>query len=342
MTTQAPSSSPSPTPPTATPTALEQDLANSSSSEARTNLFPQYLMKLLNDEVAPNSLWWLPDGAAFAICPDKIAEEVLDKHFQKTKYSSFIRRLHNEGYRRQTRKYKKVDGLKLPEGTVVLSHDSFQRSKPELLETFYKKGTATTAGNEPPKPNATALHQARAESKVSQTTQMILDTPSPLQTGVSAAAQAAHLKTAALPLAATQPKSSLAGLAAAAGYPSSALGRMPGTMPMTSTDLSHFLGSYPVASLSSLGPTATTSSLTKGIAALRAARTDTTPATASTAALLESQIRLQQFRWEQSRRELEEQTSRLSAMEALRLRAAAFGGPNGSAGAGTGVPPQWR
>ena len=64
--------------------------------EARANLFPQYLMKLLNDEVAPDALWWLPDGEAFALDPLRINERVLDKYFQKTKYSSFIRRLHNE------------------------------------------------------------------------------------------------------------------------------------------------------------------------------------------------------------------------------------------------------
>lgn len=118
----------------------EQELLQETTSngEARANLFPQYLMKLLNDQVASESLWWLPDGLAFCLDPNKITDQVLDKHFQKTKYSSFIRRLHNEGFRRQTRKYKKMEGLKLPEGTVVLSHDLFQKSKPELLESFYK------------------------------------------------------------------------------------------------------------------------------------------------------------------------------------------------------------
>ena len=119
----------------------EQELLKEATSngEARANLFPQYLMKLLNDQVAPESLWWLPDGLAFCLDPNKITDQVLDKHFQKTKYSSFIRRLHNEGFRRQTRKYKKMEGLALPEGTVVLSHDLFQKSKPELLESFYKR-----------------------------------------------------------------------------------------------------------------------------------------------------------------------------------------------------------
>jgi len=106
--------------------------------EARANQFPQYLMKLLNEDTTPESLYWLPDGLAFALDPEKVTEQVLDKHFQKTKYSSFIRRLHNEGFRRQTRKYKKMTDVKLPDGTVVLSHDMFQRDKPELLGSFYK------------------------------------------------------------------------------------------------------------------------------------------------------------------------------------------------------------
>jgi len=70
--------------------------AGATAGETRANLFPQYLMKLLNDEVAPDALWWLPDGEAFALDPLRINERVLDKYFQKTKYSSFIRRLHNE------------------------------------------------------------------------------------------------------------------------------------------------------------------------------------------------------------------------------------------------------
>lgn len=151
----------------------EQELLQEATSngEARANLFPQYLMKLLNDQVAPESLWWLPDGLAFCLDPNKITDQVLDKHFQKTKYSSFIRRLHNEGFRRQTRKYKKMEGLKLPEGTVVLSHHLFQKSKPELLESFYKsvpvekepsKSSAAIAANNT---NYALVQEAKARMK---------------------------------------------------------------------------------------------------------------------------------------------------------------------------------
>ena len=56
--------------------------------------FPDRLYELLNAEVAPGSLYWLPGGKAFAIDQTTFASEVLDKHFQATKFASFIRRLH--------------------------------------------------------------------------------------------------------------------------------------------------------------------------------------------------------------------------------------------------------
>jgi hypothetical protein len=65
------------------------------SGAARANMFPQLLMKLLNDAVAPEALYWMDDNKAFAIDPEKI-EIVLDKYFQKAKYATFIRRLHTE------------------------------------------------------------------------------------------------------------------------------------------------------------------------------------------------------------------------------------------------------
>ena len=59
------------------------------------NAFPRLLMKLLNEEAAGDALWWLPDGKAFAIDPKTVPSKILDKHFRGTKFSSFIRRLHN-------------------------------------------------------------------------------------------------------------------------------------------------------------------------------------------------------------------------------------------------------
>lgn len=298
------------------------------SSEARANLFPQYLMKLLNDEVSPISLWWLPDGMAFAINPDKIAEEVLDKHFQKTKYSSFIRRLHNEGFRRQTRKYKKVDGLSLAEGTVVLSHDLFQRDKPELLDNFYKKG-------EEQSPKASALQQAKAESKMAAPALQLspnaltqLRAPAPAPKALTSASAVPRLPPTDLGPA--LPSGLLGNLGATTGLAGLSDSSLSKSLAALRAARSLDLGSVDAASLLAgrvTPPSQKDTAAATATSAFAAPAPATSPQTNSNAAalFLDSQIRLQQLMWEQSRRELEQQTNRLSAMEALRLRAAAYG-----------------
>ncbi|CAB9506799.1 shock factor protein [Seminavis robusta] len=104
--------------------------------EVSPSVFPKLLMKLLNDQVAPDALWWLPDGEAFAMDPHKIGPGVLDKHFRGTKLTSFVRRLHNCGFRRTTRKYKKDLSLGLPEAVITMSNEQFLRDSPELLDNF--------------------------------------------------------------------------------------------------------------------------------------------------------------------------------------------------------------
>ncbi|CAB9506798.1 HSF-type DNA-binding [Seminavis robusta] len=301
-------------------TAMKSSATGSSDAEARANLFPQYLMKLLNDDVAPEALWWLPDGKAFAIDPKKIDGQVLDKYFQKTKYSSFIRRLHNEGYRRQTRKYKKVDGLTLPEGTVVLSHDSFQREHPEMLDNFYNKKTTA-----PPK----ALLQAKVAAASAVST-------SPRDSPVLASLLPAASTTAVRETQAA----ALLGLSQAHLRPSAMDSISQGSLLAASS-------SFGTAAAAGLPP----NTLSKSIAALRQARRQReqeeslrtmillqqaqktqqsglfsnersgSPPAEGARTLLDSQVQLQQLRFETSRRQLEEQSMRLDAMEALRRAA---------------------
>jgi HSF-type DNA-binding len=57
--------------------------------------FPRLLMTLLNEQVAPGALWWLPDGKGFVLNPKEAPSKLLDTYFRATKFSSFIRRLHN-------------------------------------------------------------------------------------------------------------------------------------------------------------------------------------------------------------------------------------------------------
>ena len=56
--------------------------------------FLQKMMTLLNDETAPSALWWMADCTAFGLEPDILSKEVLDKYFQGSKFTSFLRRLH--------------------------------------------------------------------------------------------------------------------------------------------------------------------------------------------------------------------------------------------------------
>lgn len=54
---------------------------------------PDKLMEYLNQKVVPDTLWWLADGESFALNTDNVQEKLLNKYFQKTKLSSFLRSL---------------------------------------------------------------------------------------------------------------------------------------------------------------------------------------------------------------------------------------------------------
>ena len=52
---------------------------------------PDKLMEYLNKEVAPEALYWMPEGEAFAFDTEKAQEQFLDRYFSGTKLSSFLR-----------------------------------------------------------------------------------------------------------------------------------------------------------------------------------------------------------------------------------------------------------
>jgi HSF-type DNA-binding len=65
---------------------------NPPGAEPIAQTFPQRLMEMLENEVAPDSMWWTEDGKAFAMDLKKFGD-VLHHHFQATKYASFTRKL---------------------------------------------------------------------------------------------------------------------------------------------------------------------------------------------------------------------------------------------------------
>ena len=70
------------------------DIETGATLSEKAKRFPDRLFELLNTEVAPASLYWLPGGKAFAIEQENFDKKVLDKYFQATKFASFVRRLH--------------------------------------------------------------------------------------------------------------------------------------------------------------------------------------------------------------------------------------------------------
>ena len=52
---------------------------------------PDKLMEFLNKEVAPEALYWMPDGESFAIDTEKAQDQLLNQFFRGTKLSSFLR-----------------------------------------------------------------------------------------------------------------------------------------------------------------------------------------------------------------------------------------------------------
>lgn len=64
------------------------------SKHAKQLPLPVTLMKLLNDETAPDAIWWLPGSDdEFAINSELFASQVLGVHLPAAKYSAFMRRL---------------------------------------------------------------------------------------------------------------------------------------------------------------------------------------------------------------------------------------------------------
>ena len=72
---------------------VEKNTRASPTSDAGGLLtFPEKLMSLLNDGSVDDAMWWLPDGDAFCIQPQRFLATVLEPHF-RCKYESFTRKL---------------------------------------------------------------------------------------------------------------------------------------------------------------------------------------------------------------------------------------------------------
>lgn len=55
--------------------------------------FPAQLMNLLQRDVAPDAMWFLPEGEALAFDRDLFTKKVLDVYFRGMKFNSFVRNM---------------------------------------------------------------------------------------------------------------------------------------------------------------------------------------------------------------------------------------------------------
>jgi len=85
---------------TAAAAVVEEDnepkVSNLSDYE-KCSIFPQKLMQLLKNDEAPDAIWWLDDGASFAIEPEKfttIMNKVSRTSKKKVKLDSILRNLY--------------------------------------------------------------------------------------------------------------------------------------------------------------------------------------------------------------------------------------------------------
>lgn len=74
-------------------TAEKEDVSEEAPYELDLNRFPDKMRCLLENQTAPEALWWLAEGDALAIDKPKFMEQLLAQEFRGNKFSSITRKL---------------------------------------------------------------------------------------------------------------------------------------------------------------------------------------------------------------------------------------------------------
>ena len=115
----------------------ERRLAESGISVPKASMeFPAQLMDLLQREVAPDAMRFLPEGEAIAFDMDTFADRVLNVHFRAMKFNSFVRNMNRYGFRR-------ISHPSLKDSERGFHHLLFKRNSPELVKHMKKDSNAT-------------------------------------------------------------------------------------------------------------------------------------------------------------------------------------------------------
>lgn len=123
--------------------------------------FPELMMRLLDKEEADfgsgliseaedssRCLLWNEDGDAFAVLVAQFTERVLKRHFRRTKFDSFVRKLHRWGFRRDRNQRTEAA---FPPGAVAFRSPFFKKGDYELLKKIKanhgkRAGTCSESG----------------------------------------------------------------------------------------------------------------------------------------------------------------------------------------------------
>ena len=88
--------------------------------------FAEKIMEILDKDLAPDAIWWLPGCKSFCLHSKKFAP-LLDTYFQQTKWASFTRKLNQWGFKRIPNKHKNS-------GVMAFVHPLFQKGAQKLLK----------------------------------------------------------------------------------------------------------------------------------------------------------------------------------------------------------------
>jgi len=137
---------------------IEEKYDDESNDDEFTTIFPQRLMKLLDNPSNHDAIIWLPHGKSFLIIDrQKFSTKVLPKYFRKTKYTSFTRKLNRWNFSRVT------SGPDLG----AYYHEFFQSGNEALCIQMYCKNNrskyATSQGEETTVDTKSAISKKKSQ-----------------------------------------------------------------------------------------------------------------------------------------------------------------------------------
>lgn len=101
--------------------------AKADNTQRKPKNFAERLMRVLQNGIGQDTLWWVGDGKAIGIHSRNLRRgDMLSEHFNVKDYSVFIRNCNRWGFRRTVQ-------YKVPQGVITYECSLFQRDKPHLV-----------------------------------------------------------------------------------------------------------------------------------------------------------------------------------------------------------------